>query len=72
MDPDADRLRPAPPAERPEAFLAFVETIAPPDVFTAICDAEPLDDIVAYRFPANLRRRYERLRRFPGRAARLR
>ena len=54
-----------PPAD-PEGFLAFVETVAPPDVFAAIRDAEPLDDIVAYRFPANLRRRYERLRRFPA------
>jgi 2-polyprenyl-6-methoxyphenol hydroxylase-like FAD-dependent oxidoreductase len=54
------------PPTDPEAFLAFVETIAPPDVAAAIRDAEPLDDIVAYRFPANLRRRYERLRRFPA------
>jgi 2-polyprenyl-6-methoxyphenol hydroxylase-like FAD-dependent oxidoreductase len=54
-----------PPAD-PEAFLAFVQAVAPADVFAAICDAEPLDDIVAYRFPANLRRRYERLRRFPS------
>jgi 2-polyprenyl-6-methoxyphenol hydroxylase-like FAD-dependent oxidoreductase len=28
--------------------------------------ASPLDDIRAHRFPANLRRRYERLRRFPS------
>jgi 2-polyprenyl-6-methoxyphenol hydroxylase-like FAD-dependent oxidoreductase len=54
------------PPTDPDAFLAFVETIAPPDVFAAIRDAEPLDDIVAYRFPANLRRRYERVRRFPA------
>jgi 2-polyprenyl-6-methoxyphenol hydroxylase-like FAD-dependent oxidoreductase len=54
-----------PPAD-PPGFLAFAETIAPPDVFAAICDAESLDDIVTYRFPANLRRRYERLRRFPA------
>jgi 2-polyprenyl-6-methoxyphenol hydroxylase-like FAD-dependent oxidoreductase len=53
------------PPTDPEGFLAFVETVAPPDVATAIRDAEPLDDVVAYRFPANLRRRYERLRRFP-------
>jgi 2-polyprenyl-6-methoxyphenol hydroxylase-like FAD-dependent oxidoreductase len=54
------------PPTDPEGFLAFVETIAPPDVFAAIREAEPLDDIVAHRFPANVRRRYERLRRFPA------
>jgi flavin-dependent dehydrogenase len=54
-----------PPAD-PEGFLTFAEHVAPPDVFAAICDAEPLDDIVAHRFPANLRRRYERMRRFPA------
>ena len=54
------------PPTDPAAFLAFVETIAPPDVLAAIRDAEPLDDIIAYRFPVNLRRRYERLRRFPA------
>jgi 2-polyprenyl-6-methoxyphenol hydroxylase-like FAD-dependent oxidoreductase len=53
-----------PPIE-PTDFLAFVEAIAPPDVFAAILGAEPLDDIVAYRFPANLRQHYEKLRRFP-------
>jgi 2-polyprenyl-6-methoxyphenol hydroxylase-like FAD-dependent oxidoreductase len=66
VGPDADRVRPTPPAADPDAFLAFVEAIAPPDVLAAIRDAEPLDDIVAYRFPANLRRRYERMRRFPA------
>jgi 2-polyprenyl-6-methoxyphenol hydroxylase-like FAD-dependent oxidoreductase len=54
------------PPTDPEGFLGFVETVAPPDVLAAIRDAEPLDDIVAYRFPANIRRRYERLRRFPA------
>ena len=49
-----------------EGFLGFVGAVAPPDLFAAIRDAEPLDDIVAYQFPANLRRRYERLRRFPA------
>jgi 2-polyprenyl-6-methoxyphenol hydroxylase-like FAD-dependent oxidoreductase len=54
-----------PPADD-EGFLAFVETAAPPDLFAAVRDAEPLDDIVTYRFRSNLRRRYERLRRFPS------
>lgn len=35
-------------------------------MFAAITAASPLDDIRAHRFPANLRRRYERLRQFPG------
>jgi 2-polyprenyl-6-methoxyphenol hydroxylase-like FAD-dependent oxidoreductase len=54
------------PAADPEGFLAFVRATAPPDVHAAIRDADPLDDIVAYRFPANLRRRYERVGRFPA------
>src|SRR5262245_26405561 len=53
-----------PPGE--DGFLAFARAVAPPHIFTAIADAEPLSDIRAHRFPANLRRRYERLRRFPA------
>jgi 2-polyprenyl-6-methoxyphenol hydroxylase-like FAD-dependent oxidoreductase len=53
------------PPTDPDAFLSFVQAVAPPDVFAAVRDAEPLDEIVVYRFRANLRRRYERLRRFP-------
>jgi 2-polyprenyl-6-methoxyphenol hydroxylase-like FAD-dependent oxidoreductase len=54
-----------PPAD-PDGFLAFAQRLAPAHVFAAISDAEPLGDIRTYRFPANLRRRYERLRRFPA------
>jgi 2-polyprenyl-6-methoxyphenol hydroxylase-like FAD-dependent oxidoreductase len=54
------------PPTDPEGFLAFAATVAPHDVLAAIRGAEPLDDIVAYRFPASMRRRYERLRRFPA------
>jgi 2-polyprenyl-6-methoxyphenol hydroxylase-like FAD-dependent oxidoreductase len=54
------------PPTDPEGFLAFVETVAPPDVLATIRDAEPLDGIVGHRFPANVRRRYDRLRRFPA------
>jgi 2-polyprenyl-6-methoxyphenol hydroxylase-like FAD-dependent oxidoreductase len=53
------------PPTDPDGFLAFIEAIAPPDVFAAIRDAEPLGGIVGHRFPANVRRRYDRLRRFP-------
>ena len=54
------------PPTDPERFLGFVETIAPPDVFAAIRDAEPLDDIVTHRFPADVRRRYDRLPQLPA------
>jgi 2-polyprenyl-6-methoxyphenol hydroxylase-like FAD-dependent oxidoreductase len=54
-----------PPAD-PEGFLAFARSLAPADVFAAIRSAQPLSEIRAHRFPANLRRRYERLRRFPA------
>ena len=54
-----------PPVDE-DGFLAFARGVAPPHVFAAIRDAEPLDEIRAHRFPANLRRRYERLRRFPA------
>jgi hypothetical protein len=54
------------PPTDPDGFLAFARSVAPPHVFAAIAAASPLDDIRAHRFPANLRRRYERLRRFPA------
>jgi hypothetical protein len=54
-----------PPAD-PDGFLAVVRSIAPPHIYAAIADADPLDDIRAHWFPANIRRRYERLRRFPA------
>jgi 2-polyprenyl-6-methoxyphenol hydroxylase-like FAD-dependent oxidoreductase len=54
-----------PPAD-PDGFLAFAQTLAPAHVLAALASAQPLSDIRAHRFPANLRRRYERLRRFPA------
>jgi pimeloyl-ACP methyl ester carboxylesterase/2-polyprenyl-6-methoxyphenol hydroxylase-like FAD-dependent oxidoreductase len=49
-----------------EGFAAFAATIAPPDVLDAIVAAEPLDDVATHGFPASVRRRYDRLRRFPA------
>lgn len=54
-----------PPAD-PDGFLAFAQSLAPAHVIAAIRSAQPLSEIRAHRFPANLRRRYERLRRFPA------
>ncbi len=54
------------PASDPEGFAAFAATVAPPDVLEAIEAAEPLEEIATHRFPASVRRRYDRLRRFPA------
>ncbi|MEU6865827.1 FAD-dependent monooxygenase [Streptomyces sp. NPDC046876] len=48
-----------------EEFLDFAATIAPPDVMKELRRAEPLDPIAVYRFPCGVRRRYDRLKRFP-------
>jgi 2-polyprenyl-6-methoxyphenol hydroxylase-like FAD-dependent oxidoreductase len=46
-------------------FNAFVATVAEPHALEAIEQAETLGPIASYAFPASLRRRYDRLRRFP-------
>lgn len=46
-------------------LMAFVRDLDAPDIYNVISDAEPLTEIVPYRFPASLRRHYEKLERFP-------
>ena len=53
------------PPTDPDGFLDFARSLRFPDIHEAIWDAEPLDDPVAFRFPASVRHRYERLDRFP-------
>lgn len=53
------------PPTDPEGFMDFAKAILPAHVFKAIHDAEPLDDLVTHRHQASVRRRYERLARFP-------
>lgn len=48
-----------------DAMLAAIRPWAPADVHDAVADALPLDDPVAFRYPASRRRHYERMRRFP-------
>lgn len=47
-------------------YAAFAASVLPPDMLPTVLAAEPLGPIVTHRFPANLRRRYERLERFPA------
>jgi 2-polyprenyl-6-methoxyphenol hydroxylase-like FAD-dependent oxidoreductase len=53
------------PPTDPDGFLAFARSLRFPDIYEAIRDGEPLDAPVAFRFPASVRRRYERVGRFP-------
>lgn len=53
------------PPTDPGGFLAYVRSLPVPEIFEAVRDAEPLDDPVTFRFPVSVRRRYERLTRFP-------
>jgi 2-polyprenyl-6-methoxyphenol hydroxylase-like FAD-dependent oxidoreductase len=53
------------PPTNERGYLEFIATFAPPDVLAAIREAEPLSEIVSHGFPANKRRRYDRLQRFP-------
>lgn len=53
------------PPTDPAGFAAFARSLPVPDIADALHGAEPLDEPVAFRFPASVRHRYERLLRFP-------
>lgn len=54
-----------PPADG-GAHLAFAAALAPPDVLAALRAAEPLGDVAVHGFPASVRRRWERMERWPA------
>lgn len=53
------------PPTDPGGFLEFARSLQFPDIYEAVAGAESLDDPVAFRFPASVRRRYDKLSRFP-------
>ncbi|UFJ42575.1 hypothetical protein LOK74_08815 [Brevibacillus humidisoli] len=53
------------PPNDEDGFLEYAKQLDRPDVYEAIKDAKPLTPIKIHRFPASLRRRYEKLSRFP-------
>jgi 2-polyprenyl-6-methoxyphenol hydroxylase-like FAD-dependent oxidoreductase len=53
-----------PPLELPD-FRAWARSLVAPDVADALEDLTPVGEGARYRFPANRRRRYERLALFP-------
>jgi 2-polyprenyl-6-methoxyphenol hydroxylase-like FAD-dependent oxidoreductase len=48
-----------------EGFLRYLATLPDMEIHDVVARAEPLTDFRRYRFVANLRRRYEKLPRFP-------
>jgi len=58
-------LRDYPPTSE-AAWIEYAASLPVPAVRDLVTSAPPLTDIVTYRFPANQRRLYERMRRFPG------
>jgi 2-polyprenyl-6-methoxyphenol hydroxylase-like FAD-dependent oxidoreductase len=54
------------PPTDPAAFEEFAASLPTQDISMALKDAEPLDDVVTFRFPASVRKRYERLRDLPA------
>lgn len=48
-----------------QLFAAYAGSLPTSEIYDIVAHAEPLGDFVRYRYPANLRRRYERLGRFP-------
>ncbi|HKS51783.1 MAG TPA: FAD-binding monooxygenase [Pseudonocardiaceae bacterium] len=53
------------PPTDPIGFETFAASLPFPDISEAIAGAQPLDNPVAFRFPAAVRRRYEYLHQFP-------
>jgi 2-polyprenyl-6-methoxyphenol hydroxylase-like FAD-dependent oxidoreductase len=60
----AGLMRDYPTADLP-GFLEFARGLPVDDMHRALASLEPLDDGATHRLPSNLRRRYERLARFP-------
>ena len=54
------------PTSELHGFIQFAKTLPAPYIHDVICRAEPLCDGATARFPASIRRRYEKLGRFPA------
>ncbi|GFJ96526.1 FAD-binding monooxygenase [Phytohabitans rumicis] len=53
------------PPRDPEGFLEYARTLDAPEIYEAVRVAEPMTEPVSFRVPASVRRRYEKLARFP-------
>src|SRR5258708_35051496 len=53
------------PRTETAGWKQFAKTLPTPEIFDMVSDREPVVPLVAYRFPANRQRHYERLAKFP-------
>lgn len=53
------------PPTDPEGWLAYARSLPTQDVAEVVVGGEALDDPLPFRYPASVRRRFERLDRFP-------
>ncbi len=53
------------PPNNEEGFLEFARSLAQPQVYERLKNAEPLTPIFLYKMPASVRRQYEKLAKFP-------
>lgn len=55
------------PPDDEAGFLEFARGLPVSDLYCTLAAAQPLSDVVSYRFPAYVRHHYERMRPFPDR-----
>jgi len=53
------------PPDDEDGWVRFAASLPHPAVYELVTSARPLSSIAVYRFPANHRRMYERMKRFP-------
>lgn len=53
-----------PPADE-AGLMEYVRTLSAPDIYNIVSKAEPLTEIITYKYPTSVRRHYEKLKRFP-------
>lgn len=54
------------PPRDPEGFLEYTRSLSAPEVYQAVRTAEPISEVASFRVPASVRRRYDKLQRFPA------
>jgi 2-polyprenyl-6-methoxyphenol hydroxylase-like FAD-dependent oxidoreductase len=46
-------------------LMEYIRSLPSSNIFDVLCSAEPLTEIITYKYPASLRHHYEKLKRFP-------